>query len=74
MHLSLMSGVGVRPEITRDNMGHADIDVTQNVYNKTWLEERVDAVSMAAAIVCGNYAHAASAFGNVNSISRQSCN
>jgi integrase len=51
MHSSLMSSVGVRPEVTRDNMGHATIDVTQNVYNKTWWEERVEAVSMAAATV-----------------------
>ena len=51
MHSSLMSSVGVRPEVTRDNMGHANIDVTQNVYNKTWWEERVEAVSMAAASV-----------------------
>jgi hypothetical protein len=32
-------------------MGHATVDVTQNVYNKTWWEERVEAVSMAAAMV-----------------------
>jgi integrase len=40
MHSSLMSSVGVRPEVTRDNMGHATVDVTKNVYNKTWWEER----------------------------------
>lgn len=51
MHSSLMSSVGVRPEVTRDNMGHATVDVTQNVYNRTWWEERVEAVSMAAATV-----------------------
>jgi integrase len=51
MHSSLMSSVSVRPEVTRDNMGHATVDVTQNVYNKTWWEERVEAVSMAAASV-----------------------
>jgi integrase len=51
MHSSLMSSVGVRPEVTRDNMGHATIDVTQNVYNKTWWEERAAAVSLAAASV-----------------------
>jgi integrase len=51
MHSSLMSSVGVRPEVTRDNMGHSTVDVTQNVYNKTWWEERVEAVSMAAATV-----------------------
>jgi hypothetical protein len=38
MHSSLMSSAGARPEVTRDNMGHANIDVTQNVYNKTWWE------------------------------------
>jgi len=51
MHSSLMSSIGVRPEVTRDNMGHATVDVTQNVYNRTWWEERVEAVSMAAATV-----------------------
>jgi integrase len=51
MHSSLMSSVGVRPEVTRDNMGHATVDVTQNVYNRTWWEERVEAVSLAAACV-----------------------
>ena len=51
MHSSLMSSVGVRPEVTRDNMGHATVDVTQNVYNKTWWEERAAAVSLAAATV-----------------------
>jgi len=51
MHSSLMSSIGVRPEVTRDNMGHATVDVTQNVYNRTWWEERVEAVSLAAASV-----------------------
>src|SRR6201993_5010327 len=51
MHSSLMSSAGVRPEVTRDNMGHATVDVTQNVYNRTWWEERVQAVSLAAASV-----------------------
>jgi hypothetical protein len=51
MHSSLMSSIGVRPEVRRDNMGHANVDVTQNVYNRTWWEERVEAVSMAAATV-----------------------
>jgi integrase len=51
MHSSLMSSVGVRPEVTRDNMGHSTVDVTQNVYNRTWWEERVEAVSLAAASV-----------------------
>jgi hypothetical protein len=38
---------GARPEAVRDNMGHANIDVTQNVYGKSWWEERVDAVTRA---------------------------
>ena len=46
-----MSSVGVRPEVTRDNMGHSTVDVTRNVYGKTWWEERAEAVSLAAARV-----------------------
>ena len=42
---------GARPEIVRDNMGHANIDVTQNVYGKSWWEERVDAVTQAVEAV-----------------------
>jgi len=34
-----------------DNMGHANIDVTQNVYGKSWWEERVDAVTRAVEAV-----------------------
>jgi integrase len=40
MHSSLMLRQGARPEVVRDNMGHANIDVTQNVYGKSWWEER----------------------------------
>jgi integrase len=47
MHSSYMLREGARPEIVRDNMGHANIDVTQNVYGKSWWEERVDAVTQA---------------------------
>ena len=47
MHSSLMLREGARPEVVRDNMGHANIDVTQNVYGKSWREERVDAVTRA---------------------------
>jgi len=32
-------------------MGHANIDVTQNVYGKSWWEERVDAVTRAVEAV-----------------------
>jgi len=35
----------------RDNMGHANIDVTQNVYGKSWWEERVHAVTQAVEAV-----------------------
>ncbi len=45
MHSSLMGRAGARPEVIRDNMGHHDIDLAQNVYGKSWWEERVDAVS-----------------------------
>jgi len=31
MHPRLISSIGVRPEVTRGNMGHATVDVTQNV-------------------------------------------
>jgi integrase len=51
VHSSLMSSAGVRPGVTRDNMGHSTVDVMQNVYNRTWWEERVEAVSLAAASV-----------------------
>jgi integrase len=54
MHSSLMFLMlreGARPEVVRDNMGHANIDVTQNVYGKSWWEERVDAVTRAVEAV-----------------------
>ena len=53
MHASLMSSLGVRPEVTRDNMGHSTIDVTQNIYSKAWWEERAEAVSLVVASVWG---------------------
>ena len=39
MHSSHMPHEGARPEMVRDNMGHANIDVTQIVYGKSWWEE-----------------------------------
>ena len=36
MHSSHMLREGARPEIVRDNMGHENIDVTRNVYSKSW--------------------------------------
>jgi hypothetical protein len=51
MHSSLMLREGARPEVVRDNMGHASIDVTQNVYAKSWWEERTEAVTRAVEAV-----------------------
>jgi integrase len=51
MHSSYMLREGARPQVVRDNMGHANIDVTQNVYGKSWWEERVDAVTQAVEAV-----------------------
>ena len=67
MHSSLMSSVGVRSEVTRDNMGHATVDVTENVHNKTRWEERVERSEHGCRQrLAGVYAHAGSACGNVN--------
>jgi hypothetical protein len=44
---------GARPEVVRDDIGHANIDVTQNVYGKSWWEERVEAVTRAVEAVSG---------------------
>jgi hypothetical protein len=33
---------GARCEFLRDILGHANIDVTQNIYGGSWLEERVE--------------------------------
>jgi hypothetical protein len=38
---------GARADDVRDILGHANIDVTQNVYGKNCLEEREDAVTQA---------------------------
>jgi len=35
MHSSSLLREGARPEIVRDNMGHANIDVTQIVYGES---------------------------------------
>lgn len=50
-----MSSTRGRPEVTRDNMGHATIDVIQIVYNKSRWEERAAAFSLAAASVCKEF-------------------
>jgi integrase len=42
MHSSHRLREGARPEMVRNNMGHANIDVTQNVYGKSWWEEPLE--------------------------------
>jgi hypothetical protein len=41
----------VRDSIVRDNMGHANVDVTQIVYGKSG-EERVDAIPSRCRLMC----------------------
>jgi integrase len=54
MHSTHMLREGARPELVRDNiLGHANIDVTQNVYGKSWWEERVDADADRSAVGWG---------------------
>jgi hypothetical protein len=38
MHSSRMLREGARPEIVRDILGQANIDLTQNAYGKSWWE------------------------------------
>jgi hypothetical protein len=38
---------GARPEVVRDILGHAKIAVTQNLFGKSWREERVNVVTQA---------------------------
>jgi site-specific recombinase XerD len=45
MHSSLMRREGVRLEVVRDNIGHSEIATTANIYSKSWLDERADAVT-----------------------------
>lgn len=47
MHSSPMLREGARPEIVRATWVTRNIGVTQNVYGKSWWEERVDAVTQA---------------------------
>ena len=42
---------GARPEVVRDILGHANIDVTQNVYGRSCWEQRGDAVTQAVEAV-----------------------
>jgi hypothetical protein len=41
------------PEVTRDNMGHSTVDVTQNIYTGTWWEQRKAAVERISDLISG---------------------
>jgi hypothetical protein len=45
--------VGASPEITRDNMGHSTVDVTQNIYTGTWWDQRRAAVEGIGNLIWG---------------------
>ena len=45
MQFSHMLHEDAMAEVMRDNMGHANIDVTQNVYGKSRWEEQLDALT-----------------------------
>jgi integrase len=53
MHASLMRRTGARAEVTRDNMGHSecDLSLTLDVYSKTWWDEREAAASAVVDLV-----------------------
>src|SRR6266849_10703724 len=51
LHTSPMPREGARPEIVRDNMGSREMSRAQNVYGKSWWEERVDADTQAVEAV-----------------------
>ncbi len=44
LHSSLSMRTGASPEVTRDNMGHSAVAMTQNVYTGSWWEQRAEAV------------------------------
>jgi integrase len=48
MHSTLMRKSGARAEVVRDNMGHTEVDVTLDIYSKSYWKERVDAVTNTA--------------------------
>ena len=53
LHSSLSMRVGTSPEVTRDNMGHSTVDVTQNIYTGTWWEQRRAAVEGIGNLIWG---------------------
>ena len=50
---SLSMKTGASPEVTRDNMGHSTVDVTQNIYTGTWWEQRAEAVRAIGELIWG---------------------
>jgi integrase len=53
LHSSLSMRVGASPEVTRDNMGHSTVDVTQNIYTGTWWDQRRAAVEGIGNLIWG---------------------
>jgi integrase len=53
LHSSLSMRTGASPEVTRDNMGHSTVDVTQNIYTGTWWEQRKAAVEGISNLISG---------------------
>ncbi|HWR35376.1 MAG TPA: tyrosine-type recombinase/integrase [Clostridia bacterium] len=54
LHSSLSMRTGASPEVTRDNMGHSEVDVTQNIYTGSWWEQRAAAVEGIEALIWGS--------------------
>ena len=57
MHASLMRRTGARAEVTRDNMGIRNVLPAQNIYGKTWWDERAAAVSAVVDLVMKSDKH-----------------
>jgi integrase len=53
LHSSLSMRTGASPEVTRDNMGHSTVDVTQNIYTGTWWAQRAAAVEGISNLIWG---------------------
>jgi integrase len=54
LHSSLSMRVGASPEVTRDNMGHSTVDITQNIYTGSWWEQRTEAVRAIGELIWGS--------------------
>jgi hypothetical protein len=51
LHATLMRRTGTRLEVVRDNMGHANVDVTADIHSESRWQERWDAVSSASELI-----------------------